>query len=57
MNELLPAFAEIGFYWLDRLVLPALSLGRVSVQTLESRETDFNRFDVMRLATGKKTYS
>ncbi len=53
MNDLLSAFAEIGFYWVARLLLPVLSLGRVSVQTLESRETGFNRFGVKRLAKGR----
>ncbi len=53
MNELLSAFAEIGVYWLTRLVLPVLNLGRVFVQTPEFRETGFNRFGVKRLATGK----
>jgi len=53
MNELLPVFAEFGLYWVARLLLPVLSLGRVSVQTLDSRETGFNRFGVKRLAKGR----
>lgn len=53
MNELLSAFGEIGLYWIARLLLPVLSVGRVSVQTLASTEAGFNRFGVKRISKGK----
>ena len=53
MHEFISIAYEIIGYWTARMILPIISFGRVTVQTMSSNEKGFNTLGLKRKPDGR----